>query len=162
MYLLGKFFGVALFRIDKQVAIMRCRMFPSDEENDEEFLPLGKDDSEANGRREVASQAKYHMERFFADKKLATGGSVTKTFLFHPSRLSMVLGYSICDGVDKVYGALKSEVAGEKANSNSLPSDVRMVTETLNLIARSGVPQQYAGGMLCVYVELVEGVRLEP
>ena len=37
-----------------------------------------------------------------------------------------------------------------------------MVTETLNLIARSGVPQQYAGGMLCVYVELVEGVRLEP
>lgn len=110
----------------------------------------------ADGPKEAVVEveaAKYHMHRFFFDKRLHTGGAVSRSFLYHQNRLDMVMRMTLCDGVDRAYAAMGDCEEGQ---------DIRTVIDILNLLARSGVPQRYAGGMLCVYLELVEGCALEP
>jgi len=50
----------------------------------------------------------------------------------------------------------------EEANASltgEATSDIKLVTQILNFLARSGIPQQFAGGMMILYLEFVEGVR---
>jgi hypothetical protein len=103
--------------------------------------------------------AKMHMEKFFSDKRLHTGGAVTKTFLFKEKRVLMVMNTTISDGVEKAYAAMYDM---PKDCDSNIGSDVKLVISILGLLSRSGVPQEYAGGMLCVYLELVEGYFIEP
>lgn len=73
------------------------------------------------------------------------------------------MNYDIIKGVDHAYVALKDLVSSEEEARASLTgdatADIKLVTKTLNFLARSGVPQQFAGGMMVLYLEFVEGVR---
>ena len=129
-----------------------------DEEIDFHSLSTEEERNAAEQTRQV-EVAKVHILRFFADKRLHTGGQVSKAFLFKDRRLSMVMGFSIAEGVDRAYIAL--EELSDKV-MGGLPGDTRLVLDTLNLLSRSGVPQEYAGGMLCVYLELIEGYFFAP
>ena len=129
-----------------------------DEEIDSHSLFTEEERNAAEQTRQV-EVAKFHMLRFFADKRLHTGGQVSKAFLFKDRRLSMVMRFSIAEGVDRAYIAL------EELSENvmgGLPGDTQLVLDTLNLLSQSGVPQKYAGGMLCVYLELIEGYFFAP
>lgn len=107
--------------------------------------------------QKVQSLAKTHMLGFFKDKLLHTGGKVSKSVLLTAKRISKVVNYTIIMGVESAYDAI----------GDSLPEDedIGLVIETLHKIGRyrhdngSSIPIEFRGGLLCVYLELVEGYK---
>ena len=113
---------------------------------------------------DVKALAKQYMEQFFKDKMLHCGGKIPKSFLFAERRVSMVLNYDISRGIDRAYKYLEKTMLQQDINeakqNGEATDDIKLVNETLYLLARSGVPQQFAGGMLCLYLEFIEGVDI--
>lgn len=111
----------------------------------------------------VRELAIYYIDKFFEDKKLCSGGKIPRYMLHCPKRISMVMNYDIIKGVDHAYMALKHLVAPEEearaALTGEATADIKLVTEILSFLARSGIPQQFAGGMMILYLEFIEGVR---
>lgn len=113
---------------------------------------------------DVKALAKQYMEQFFKDKMLHCGGKIPRSFLFAERRISMVMNYDIIKGVERAYLALEKVMSVSDINhakqSGEATDDIKLVNETLNLLARSGIPQQFAGGMMCLYLEFIEGVDI--
>lgn len=105
-----------------------------------------------------------YMEQFFSDKMLHCGGKIPNSLLFAERRISLVLNYDIVRGVERAYNYLEhmaTPEAVEKAKLNGeVTDDIKLVNETLNLLARSCIPQQFAGGMMLLYLEFVEGINI--
>lgn len=112
-----------------------------------------------NFHNDVQSLAKHYTYQFFSDKTMFCGGKIPKKVL--DKRISMVINYNISTGVLQAYDAMSELIKDESfRNMSETSSDIKLVNETLNLLARSGVPQQFAGGMLLLYLEFVEGVEV--
>lgn len=113
---------------------------------------------------DVKALAKQYVEQFFRDKMMHCGGKIPKSFLFNERRMSMVLNYDIIKGVDKAYAALEPTIdedeLAEARQTGEPTRDIELVINTLHLLSSSGIPQQFAGGMLCMYLEFVEGVEI--
>jgi len=113
---------------------------------------------------DVKALARQYVEQFFADKMLHCGGKIPKSLLFSERRMSMVLNYDIIKGVERAYKYLEpmlnSRDVESAKHSGEATDDIKLVNETLSLLARSGVPQQFAGGMMCLYLEFIEGVNI--
>lgn len=111
---------------------------------------------------DLKALAKQYMEQFFKDKSLHCGGKIPRSLLYTEQNLSMVMNYDISKGVDHAYGALEPLLSPEEIRisrqTGEATRDIKLVNETLNLLARSGVPQQFAGGMLILFLRFVEGV----
>lgn len=113
---------------------------------------------------DVRSVVKGYMEQFFSDKMLHCGGKIPHSLLFAERRISLVLNYDIVHGVERAYNylthlATPDAVEAAKANGE-VTNDIKLVNETLNLLARSCIPQQFAGGMMLLYLEFVEGIDI--
>ncbi len=112
--------------------------------------------------RDSHEVAKTHIDSFFADKMMHCGGKIPKRFLHDTKRVSRVVNYTISKGVKKCYIALKPTITAEEKEEakrkGDSTRDIKLVNETLKMLAKSGVPQQFAGGMLVMYLEFVEGV----
>jgi hypothetical protein len=114
---------------------------------------------------DVRGLVRGYMEQFFKDKMLHCGGKIPANLLFAERRISLVLNYDINRGVERAYCYLephfKDDEFGEKKKrtdpSGEVSGDIKLVLETLNLLHRSCIPQQFAGGMLLLYLEFVEG-----
>lgn len=112
-----------------------------------------------NFHNDVHSLAKHYIYQFFSDKTMFCGGKIPKRVL--DKRISIVINYDISAGVLQAYDAMAELIKDEcLRNTNEISSDIKLVNETLNLLAKSGVPQQFAGGMLLLYLEFVEGVEI--
>jgi len=113
---------------------------------------------------DVKALAKQYIEQFFKDKMLHCGGKIPRSFLFAERRISMVMNYDIIKGVERAYKALEKVMPvadiDQAKQSGEATDDIKLVNETLNLLARSGIPQQFAGGMMCLYLEFIEGVDI--
>lgn len=111
---------------------------------------------------DVKALAKQYIEHFFNGKMHHCGGKIPKSFLFAERRVSMVLNYDISTGVQCAYKALSPTLSDRDLEiaklSGEMTSDIKLVTEVLGLLAKSGVPQQFAGGMMMMYLEFIEGV----
>jgi len=112
--------------------------------------------------REAEIAAKRHIDSFFADKQMHCGGAIPKRLLHDPKRVRRVVNYNISKGIRRCYHFLKNTITEEEKlaakKTGDSTRDIKLVNETLNLLARSCVPQQFAGGILCMYLEFVEGV----
>lgn len=105
-----------------------------------------------------------YIEEFFGDKMMYCGGKIPKKFLHCPKRLSMVMNYNILKGVDRAYESLAENISSEAVQkarmSGDATWDIRLVNETLKMLSQARIPRQFAGGMMCMYLELVEGVDI--
>lgn len=108
---------------------------------------------------DVRSVVKDYMEQFFSDKMLYCGGRIPHSLLFTEQRISMVLNYDIIHSVERAYKCLTHLVPTDKI-SGEVTEDIILVNETLKLLARSYIPQQFAGGMMLLYLEFVEGIDI--
>lgn len=112
----------------------------------------------------VTALAKEYIVHFFCDKMMHCGGKIPKSLLLSEKRISMVLNYDIIKGVEGAYQVLEYLATREDKLmakiTGEVTSDIKLVNETLNLLARSCIPQQFAGGMLLLYLEFVEGVDI--
>lgn len=113
---------------------------------------------------DVKALAKQYMDQFFKDKMLHCGGKIPKSLLFSDRRLSMVLNYDIIQGVERAYKHLEPTIFSEDLKSarqtGETTDDIKLVNETLSLLSQSGIPQQFAGGMMCLYLEFIEGINI--
>ena len=117
--------------------------------DDNEDQP-NQDSDEAEIINEFQQNAKdlviKHLTNYFKDKTLHIGGAIPQQFLTSSKRISMVLNYTICTGVDHAFDLIGHH-------------DTERVLSILQNIAKSGVPKELAGGVLCLHLELVEGVN---
>ncbi len=113
---------------------------------------------------DVKVLAKQYMQQFFQDKSLHCGGKIPKSFLFSDRRISMVLNYDIIKGVERAYKYLEPGIdpqdIEDSKQTGEATDDIKLVNETLKLLAQAGIPQQFAGGMMCLYLEFIEGIHL--
>jgi hypothetical protein len=133
---------------------IRHEVFLDDSDYEEQEVTL---DPERQALIEVQKQAtdvvKYHIDRFFKEYSLHTGGKIPKIMLYNNRRISMVLNYSMINGIDHAHKILHENEAVKNSDESAAT-----IIKILGLIAGSGVPQQFAGGMLCIYLELIEGL----
>lgn len=113
---------------------------------------------------DVRGVVRGYIERFFKNKMLHCGGKIPNSLLFSERRISIVLNYDIIKGVDRAYASLAhlrtiEDVKTAKENGE-VTSDIKLVNETLYLLSRSSVPQEFAGGMMLLYLEFVEGIDI--
>lgn len=106
------------------------------------------------------------INRFFEDKMFFIGGKIPKNLLFDKKAISMVLNFDVSHGVELAHESLPKKCRPPKYDSSSKKSyepkdDVDFTTmfilDLLKLIEKSGVPQQFVGGIMCLYILLVEG-----
>lgn len=108
-------------------------------------------------QRKLLDMAKDQIQGFFKDKYLHTGGKIPKSVMFHERRINKVINYNIIAGVDHAYAAI----------GDSLPEedDIKLVIDVLHEIGSwrhengSSIPIEFRGGLLCMYLELVEGYQ---
>lgn len=115
-----------------------------------------------NFNTDVHRLAKMYIEHFFKDKTMHCGGKIPKTCLFSEKRIKKVLNYDISTGVQCAYKHLEPLLSEEEIfdcqRTGESTKDIKLVTGVLHLMSRSGVPQQFAGGMMLLYLEFVEGI----
>jgi hypothetical protein len=125
--------------------------------------PIDTDIKSEDVYRDASELAKRRIDEFFADKQMHCGGSIPKRLLHDPQRVKCVVNYSISKAVTRCYAALKHTITdAERAaarKTGDSTRDIKLVNEALKLMARSCVPQEFAGGMLMMYLEFVEGVE---
>lgn len=109
---------------------------------------------------DVRLLAKHYIDRLFADQMLHTGGTIPRYFLDSERRISMVLNYDIIKGVTRAYKALEPTLDATNSKTGEATSDIVLVNDLLTMLAKKGIPQQFAGGLMCMYLELVEGVDI--
>ena len=102
------------------------------------------------------------LDKFFSDKNMHCGGKIPKYILTDPKKINLVSKTSLLDGVDIAYESMKFMNDDEPKNKNlgEITEDIRMVNETLKLLSKSGIPQQYAGGIMLMYLKYVKGIKI--
>jgi hypothetical protein len=111
----------------------------------------------------VEELALHYIEQFFKDKKLFSGGKIPSYMLRCKKRISMVMNYDIIKGVDHAYAVLDDMVSPEEkikaTQTGEATENVKLVIEILDLLAKSHVPKQFAGGIMILYLEFIRGVQ---
>lgn len=105
--------------------------------------------------------AKRHIISFFKDKQLHCGGKIPMSLLLSRRRVSLVLNCDILSSLDIAYSCLEGFFEKEKLKPGGTTKDIILVNESLSRIAEAGIPQQFAGGILLLYLEFVEGVKID-
>lgn len=134
--------------------------------NDDDDLVDGSDEQEITGdSANVSDFVKMCIEKFFDDKIMHCGGKVPKYMINTPKRVSMVINTKLCDAVDMAYESLRDYVSVEEKKiakyHGEITSDIKMVNEALGLLGKSGMPQQFAGGMMILYLVYCKGVKID-
>jgi hypothetical protein len=114
---------------------------------------------------DVRVLTRQYMEQFFSNKMLHCGGKIPRSLLYTDTHISMVMNFDISKGVDRAYEALEPLLSPEEValskQTGEATSDIKLVNDTLNLLARSGIPKQFAGGMMLLYLKFVEGIEVD-
>jgi len=101
--------------------------------------------------------AENFIYAFFCDKSMFCGGPIPKKLLFSRQYITLVLNLKIAKGIQRAHEMIEIH---NKTAENPI-TDIQameLVRDTLDLFAHSGVPKQLAGGILLMYLELVEGI----
>jgi hypothetical protein len=92
---------------------------------------------------------------FFHEKKMYCGGPIPWKILCSSSYITLVLNTNIIDGIKSAHRILQ---AYGRIGNEFAKNDIECVQNILYLCALSGVPKQFSGGLLLMYLELVEGI----
>jgi len=102
--------------------------------------------------------AKKYMVDFFSTQSFHQGGRIPYALLNNSSNVSMIINYDIIRGVDLAYSLLGNHLSTQ--DNKDPQEDIRLVVEILNKLSTANVPQQFAGGMILLYLKFVEGVEI--
>jgi hypothetical protein len=114
-------------------------------------------------KKDTEDLAKYYINVFF-NNKISKNGNTTKDLTKCPHSLSTVVNTSIISGVQTAYKALNNYIIVTQEDMNKakkngdVTQEIKLVNETLKSLHKAGVPQQFAGGMMILYLEFYEGV----
>jgi hypothetical protein len=115
-------------------------------------------------RKDSTELAKYYIKLFFNNKDPANS-DINKNDLLTNERIYTVVNTSIISGVKKAYSVLNDYVKITKEDINKakkngdVTQEIKLVNEALKSLYEAGVPQQFAGGMMILYLEFCVGVK---
>lgn len=105
----------------------------------------------------------YHVNRYFQDQHMHCGGKIPKYMLRDSKRFLAVMNFDIMQGVELAYKSLEyllEENNKSFALNGDSTEDIKLVTTALNKLSKAGVPQQFAGGMLLLHLEFIDGHKI--
>lgn len=100
-----------------------------------------------------------YIQQFFKDKSFSGGGKIPNSILVTDRNISIVANYDIIKGVQRAYSNLKEHPLASES-LGEVTGDIRLVSSILQELAKSSIPQQFAGGMMLLYLELVIGIDI--
>jgi len=103
---------------------------------------------------------KYACE-YFKGKSLHIGGEITEQILFNQKRISLMLNSDMLNSIDMAHKGIAShEELVFKASLDGADGRAKMIIDILDGISNSPVriPKEFAGGLLLLHLELIEGV----
>lgn len=103
--------------------------------------------------------AKKYIIDFFEGETFHQGGKIPSSLLLKDTHVSMVINYDIVKGVNRAYQYLGAHDL-PPSSANEVAEDIKLVLAILNKLCAASVPQQFAGGMVLLYLKLVEGVEI--
>jgi len=98
-----------------------------------------------------------YMTDFFKNETFSQGGKIPYSLLLSNKNVSMVMNYDIIRSVDEAYHRL-SDFDLSCGSPSDTAEDIKLVVGILDKLAQANIPQQLAGGMMLLYLDLVEGV----
>jgi len=139
-----------------------------DEDNEEEDGEDGEDENNQkdllcfaqNFQSDLKHLAAHHIKIFFKNKPFYCGGKIPKNMLINCDNILTVINYDIIDSVKKSYFFLRNHDSATQL-LGEVTGDIRLVSSILHKLSAENVPQQFAGGMLILYLKYVEGVEVE-
>ena len=111
--------------------------------------------------KDAQSVAKGYIEVFFKDKEHYHGGKIKKEYLYSEKNLSRVLNTDVSSGILEAYSKIKNHpdiVIDEDENAGIITDDVRLSMSIFDQCSKRGIPKQFAGGILLMYLDLCEGI----
>lgn len=117
-------------------------------------------------RNDAAELARHYIKIFFNNKK-PDNPLPSEYDLLSTDKIYTVLNTSIISGVKKSYKALERYIVitqedMNKAKKNGdVTEEIKLVNESLKSIYKAGIPQQFAGGMMILYLEYCRGIKFE-
>ena len=108
--------------------------------------------------------ASHYINKFFVDKKDKHGVIISPERLGCHKRTSIVLNTTIIDSIKKIYSVLQNYITITEEDislakkTGDVTREIKLVTESLKSLYEFGIPQQFAGGMLILYLEFCEGI----
>lgn len=136
-------------------------------EKDEDYVEIEKtykpEEYWGDFFKDVENLVVEKIDLFFCHQEMHCGGPISKKILHSPPYITRVLNTDISNGVDAAYEALGFPDLAEDFDPKQkkrFDEAQAMVSRTLTNLAKSGVPKEYAGGVLLMYLELVKGVDM--
>lgn len=129
----------------------------------------------------IVRSKKDLVAKFFSGKEMYCGGSIPEYLLFSDRYITDALSIPVGDAISLVYRAMGTfvdideeepsdeslkrffsiQALDEMEDDHSEPADIKKVLHALSLCSSEGVPKQHAGGLLIMYMELCEGIRIK-
>lgn len=107
---------------------------------------------------------KLIISLFFSNREMYCGGMIPE-YLLHSNRYIKNIKILISDAVDCVYRAMGTLIIPTDEDDISdkweHQEDVKTVLKVLKMCSNEGVPKDMAGGILIMYMELCEGLRIK-
>lgn len=141
--------------------------------HDEDFVKvIDEDDDLDDNKEEIKAKelykkaeivAKKYVDCFFADKMMHCGGKIPNRLLHDPLKINNIINYNICRAVKMAYKMMKKTITQEEIQlANKMgdsTKDIKLVNEILRMCAVAKIPKQFAGGILIMYLQYVEGIE---
>lgn len=131
------------------------QVFPLNVNGDHWFSPGDKRVIVPGHLREIA----VSIDMFFLDKSWHAGGQIPDELLHNKRNYKLINNATLIDALDLAYKciAVCRTLAKTGYQRNA---DVRVAIRVIHECERHGIPQDYIGGMLLLYLELCEKVEL--
>jgi hypothetical protein len=113
---------------------------------------------------DASGLAKHYINLFFLNKD-SHNSLVEKSSLLTQEKILVVINTSIISGIEKAYSVLDDYITITQEDINKakkegdVTPEIKLVNETLKSLYEAGVPQQFAGGMMLLYLEYCKGVN---
>lgn len=113
-------------------------------------------------KKDIKKIAKYYIRKFFKNKKDKKGDKLNVEIIYNKHNIERMVNTNILESTNIIYENLKSTSYAEKSKrQKDVTKDIVLVNEALKKIYKSKIPQQFAGGMLLLYLEFCKGVKIE-
>jgi hypothetical protein len=113
-------------------------------------------------KKDIKKIAKYYIRKFFKNKNGMQGEKLNISLIYDKSNIEKMINTNILDSTNIIYKTLKDTSYSEKSKTQKdVTKDIILVNEALKKIYKSKIPQQFAGGMLLLYLEFCKGIKFE-
>lgn len=113
-------------------------------------------------KKDIKKIAKYYIKKFFKNKKDINGRKLKIEDLYSKEKIEKLININILESTKIIYPILgREDKYNRKDKKEDVTKDIKLVNETLKKIYKFKIPQQFAGGILLVYLEVCKGIKIE-